>query len=224
MSTPTFFAIKEILDNFFSKTATYSIQNGDPTKKLVLDTSKQLYFTTDFSDTKALNPLNDVEIIVENGVQNVKTSNINGQTQSNTWIYYVPIDETVLLQDSSVIDETPDNITFQNLGNYIESFKLIFYTNSIGQTNDSVREASIYQRLFFGLFNGLENINDYLEKWGIYRLFIVGRKVQNLSYVEATQGITRYEATFQSQFSIQLNQAQMDKLKEIQVEKQSLIF
>lgn len=216
--TPIYEAIRSILNSYFNQSATYSIQNIDgENKKLVLDVDKQFIYGTNFP-VQEPQPLQTT--LPKNGIINQPVINNTGAT----YIFYQPIDK--IYTRSYSIDETQevvvDNVIYTQtiqrfMNSYFETFNLIFWSKSINNTDK--RASFLFSEIFFNIFRGNVNIIPFLQGQKVFDFNFNNFQVQDLSFIENQNGVSRYQAKFTARYEIQTNTNIIDNLHNIVVDK-----
>lgn len=118
------------------------------------------------------------------------------------YVYIQPIQYTLLnIGQEEVLDDLGDPTgDLQNYTQYTAKFNLIFYTKS-KKNNITNKTAPHFKDIFFNVFNGLVNIQEFLTKHRI--AYLRGTKrVKDQSFLEGdTLTISRYDMEFSTQYS-----------------------
>lgn len=215
---PVYDAIRNILNTYFSESATYSVQNIDSVdKKLVLDVDKQFIYGTNFP-IQTQQPLQTT--LPKNGIINQPIRN----STNATYIFYQPIDKVYTRSYS--INETQevvvDDVTYTQtvqrfMNSYFETFNLIFWSKSISNTD--ARASFLFSEIFFNIFRGNINIIPFLQEQKVFDFNFNNFQVQDLSFIENQNGVSRYQAKFTARYEIQTNTNVVDNLHNIVIDK-----
>ena len=215
---PVYNAIRNIISTYFGESATYSVQNIDGVdKKLILDVNKQFIYGTNFP-TQTQQPLQTT--LPKNGIIGQPIAN----NTNATYIFYQPVDKIYTrsysineIQEIIVDDVTYTQTVQRFMNSYFETFSLIFWSKSTNNTDE--RAAFLFSEIFFNSFRGNINIVPFLMEQKVFDFNFNNFKVDDLSFIENQNGVSRYQAKFTARYEIQTNTNIVDNLHNVLIDK-----
>lgn len=206
-----FDGIKDILNEFFKESSTYNYVDG---KQFVIDAENDFIFGMNFPK----------QINVQKPVYSPQERQTFTTTQKDfTRIFFIPKNTTYITnsQTYNEVEGVPTQTLVQNYNEYIVKFNLVFYTKSQNETFSM--DAFNFQELFFNVFRGNVPFLDYLFAKNVWDFGWEEYKVNDLSYVEDTHGVSRYEAFFSARYKQATNTYILDKLQKITIDDTKII-
>jgi hypothetical protein len=202
-----FDGIKDILNEFFSEGSTYNYVNGN---QFVIDTENDFIYGMNFP--KEIN-------IATPSYSPQKRSTPTAPQNDFTRIFFKPKSTVYITntQTESAVEGKEYQVLVQNANEYVAKFDLILYTKSPNDT--FVMNAFNFQELFFNVFRGNVPFLDYLFVKKVWDFGWEGYDVRDLSFVENTHGVSRYEASFSARYIQQTNSYILDKLQKIKIDE-----
>lgn len=198
-----YLGIKDILDEFFSTTSAYNVVDGT---QYIIDTANDYIYGMDFPET----PVNGAN------AQYPQNGNLNVNLQTDfTRIFFKPKEN--IFYSKEVMEEDVEGeenqVLIQHYNEYLAKFDLVLYTKSLAPAFES--QAFIIQELFFNIFRGNVPYIPYLHNRNVWSFSFENYQVRDLSFVENANGVSRYEASFNTRYRKITNSYILDKLKNI---------
>lgn len=206
-----FDGIKDILNEFFSENSTYNYVNSN---QFIIDTQNEFIYGMNFPK----------QINIPTPTYSPQQRPTPTTSQKDfTRIFFKP-KSTVYITNSQTYNEVEGEehqALVQNYNEYVAKFDLIFYTKSPNDT--FTMNAFNFQELFFNVFRGNVAFLDYLFAKNVWDFGWEGYDVRDLSFVENTHGVSRYEASFSARYLQQTNSYILDKLQKIKIDEIKII-